>query len=427
MIDLETADYFKDPALIHDPFPYFEHIRAKGPVVADPRNNAVLVTGYEEALAVYHDEERFSSVNAISGPYPPLPFTPDANDIGPQLEKHRDQMAFNDWIATKDPPTHTALRGLLMGLITPARVKRNEEYMWRAADRQIDEFIKRGSFEAITDYCRPFTVMVIADLLGVPEEDHKAFCDDYPALPTQIEGDDLPVNPFDFLTETFTKYIKDRRAEPRNDYLNHVAHAKLPDGTLPSLIDAVNTAVFLFSAGQDTSARLIAGALRAMGERPELQKKLREERNLIPIYLEEVLRLDPPVKCSFRMARVPAKVGNVDVTPGTTVALLVGAVNRDPRRFERPSEILFDRKSSRDHTSFGRGIHTCAGAPLARNEALVTFQRLFDRTTDIRISEAKHGPAGARNFSYDPTYLLRGLQALHLEITPKDGASSRAA
>ena len=123
------------------------------------------------------------------------------------------------------------------------------------------------------------------------------------------------------------------------------------------------------------------------------------------------------MKSDFRLARMPAKIGDVDVKPGTTVLILSNAVNRDPRRFEQPHEFRLGRKNVRDHLSFGRGVHSCVGAPLARAETKVSLERLFDRTTDIRINEEKHGPAGARRFDYEPTFLLRGLKELHLEFT----------
>jgi cytochrome P450 len=128
------------------------------------------------------------------------------------------------------------------------------------------------------------------------------------------------------------------------------------------------------------------------------------------------------VKCNFRVARVPVKVGDVDVAPGTTVMLLLGAINRDPRHFERPAELLADRANAREHLSFSRGIHSCAGAPLARAEGFICLQRIFDHIEDFSICDSKHGPAGERRYSYEPTYLLRGIQALHLDIQPRTGA-----
>jgi len=306
---------------------------------------------------------------------------------------------------------------LLMGIITPVRLKKNEEFMWRLVDRRIGEFERRGGFEVVNDLARPFTVMVVADLLGVPEEDHKEFCENFRPVPAQIGGaGDLEHNPLEFLSAYFTRYIEERRRNPRKDALSELAHAKFPDGSTPTLKDVVNIAEFLFTAGQDTSARLITAALRFLGERQELQQKLRQQRDLIPNFLEEVLRFEPPVKCNFRVARVPVKVGELDLAPGTTVMLLTGAINRDPQRFERPAELLFDRPNAREHISFSRGIHSCAGAPLARAEGVICLQGIFDRIEEFRVSESHHGPAGARRYSYEPTYLLRGMQELHLDI-----------
>src|SRR5262249_43547265 len=155
-------------------------------------------------------------------------------------------------------------------------------------------------------------------------------------------------NPLEFLGRYFTRYVEERRLNPRNDGLSQLAQAKFPDGTTPPLSDVVNIAEFLFTAGQDTSARLIASALRFLGAHRDLQQLLRRQRNLIPNFLEEVLRIEPPVKCNFRVARVPVKVGELDVAPGTTVMLLLGAVNRDPRRFERPAELLPERPNARE-------------------------------------------------------------------------------
>jgi len=419
MSEIAVADWFTDLSLIADPFPYYEQLRARGPVIREPHHGVVVVTGYEEGIAVYRDDEKFSSINAPSGPLPPLPFTPDPEDIGPQIEAYRDRIVYGDWLVTRDRPAHTAYRRLLMGLITPTRLKRNEEFMWRLADRQIGEFMDRGGFEVISDLARPFTIMVIADLLGIPEEDHKEFCENYDPVPAQI-GDtgELAHNPLEFLGRYFARYIEERRRNPRRDGLSELAHAKFPDETTPPLSDVVHLAEFLFTAGQDTSARLLGAALRFLGERPELQRRLRQQRELIPNYLEEVLRIEPPVKCNFRVARVPVKVGDLDVAPGTTVMLLTGAINRDPRRFERPAELWLDRINAREHLSFGRGIHACAGAPLARAEGSICLQRMFDHTDDFRVSDAQHGPAEARRYTYEPTYLLRGLQELHLEVTP---------
>ncbi len=145
---------------------------------------------------------------------------------------------------------------------------------------------------------------------------------------------------------------------------------------------------------------------------------LRDKRELISNFVEEALRLEGPIKGDFRLARVSTKLSGVDIPAGTTVMVLNGVAGRDPRQFECPGEFRVDRPNARHHLAFGHGIHTCPGAPLARSEGRVSIERLLDRTANIEISEAAHGPAGARRFEYLPTSMFRGLSRLHLEFTP---------
>ena len=151
---------------------------------------------------------------------------------------------------------------------------------------------------------------------------------------------------------------------------------------------------------------------------------LRAERERIPNFIEETLRMESPVKGDFRLSRFPTTLGGVDLPAGTTVMLVNAAANRDPRNFEDPATFQIDRPNARTHLSFGRGVHTCPGAPLARAEARVSLERLLDRTADIRISEAHHGPPDDRRYRYVPTFILRGLTKLHLEFTPVEGGGA---
>jgi cytochrome P450 len=156
--------------------------------------------------------------------------------------------------------------------------------------------------------------------------------------------------------------------------------------------------------------------LKVIGDQPEIQAKLRADRSLLPNFIEECLRIESPVKGDFRLSRVPTTVGGQALGAGCTLMVINAAANRDPRRFSDPDTFDPDRKNARQHLAFGRGIHSCPGAPLARAETRVGLERLLDRTTDIRINEKHHGPASNRNYQYIPTYILRGLTQLHLEF-----------
>jgi cytochrome P450 len=419
--DFEEMNFFRDDRLVADPYPYFDALREQCPVRREPHHDVMMVTGYDEAVEVFHDARTFSSCVSVTGPFPGFPVPLEGDDVTGLIERHRDELPFNDQLPTLDPPVHTDHRALLMRLITPKRLKENEAAMWRLADRQLDVFLAGGEGEFIGEFAGPFTLLVIADLLGVPEEDQQEFARTLQHRPRSegvgIIGEEMTHSPLEFLYSRFTAYIEDRRREPRQDVLTGLATATFPDGSTPDVADAVRVAANLFSAGQETTVRLLSSALKVIAERPGIQRLLRAERDRIPNFIEETLRMESPVKGDFRLSRVPATVGGIDVPAGTIVMVLNGAANRDPRRFDDPATFDPARPNARHHLAFGRGIHTCPGAPLARAEARVAIERLLDRTTDIRIAERVHGPAEARRYRYIPTYILRGLTRLHLEFT----------
>jgi cytochrome P450 len=417
--DYESIDFFTDASLIPDPYPYFDHLRAKCPVLPESHHGVVAVTGHREALAVYRDPA-FSSCVAVAGPFSGLPFEPSGEDVGPLIEQHRQQIPMSEHIVTQDPPHHTRTRGLLSRLLTPKRLKENEDFMWRLADQQLDEFIANGTCEFLDDYARPFSGLVIADLLGIPAEDHEEFRAVFSGQVVGAIDDDTlsrTHNPLEWLDHKFSTYIGERRRQPRVDVLTELAEAKYPDGSTPDIIDVVRLATFLFAAGQETTTKLLSFGMRVIAERDDIQALLRRNRDRIPAFIEEALRMESPVKSHFRMARTPTTVGDVAVPAGATVMLLPGASNRDARKFDEPAQFRVDRPNVREHVAFGRGNHSCPGAPLARAEGRISLHRILDRMSDITISEAKHGPPGARRYTYEPTWQMRGLTELHLEFS----------
>src|SRR5215510_117249 len=249
-----------------------------------------MVTGFEEAMSVYNNAAVFSSCNTVAGPWAQWPVPIEGDDISHIIDAYRDNLMFSDQLPSFDPPRHTEHRGLLMRLITPRRLKENEEFMWRLADRQIDEFLAKGECEFIREFAGPFTLLVIADLLGVPEEDRATFRARLgrPRGGLGSTGSDtMEHSPLELLYQWFTSYVEERRREPRGDVLTGLATAKFPDGSTPEVIDVVRVASNLFAAGQETTVRLLGAALQLIAERPELQKQLRENSSLIPNFVEE--------------------------------------------------------------------------------------------------------------------------------------------
>jgi cytochrome P450 len=417
----EMADWFTDGSLANDPYPYLAHLRSKCPVQPTGRRGVVAITGYDEATEIFRDHENFSACLTVVGPF--ASFLPvEGDDVSEIIEAHRPELPMNEHMVTMDPPVHTRERALLMGLLTPKRLKENESFIRDLADGQLDRIVGRGHCEFIGDYAKPLATLVIADLLGVPEADHDRFRQGFGLIGGQTGdlrgGVSYQINSMEWLDDSFTDYIEERRREPRNDVMTSLALATYPDGSTPDVISVVRTATFLFAAGQETTAKMLAQAVRFLAEDRELQDELRADPQRIPNLIEETLRIESPTKTDFRLAKRNTSVAGVSIAGGTPVMVLLGAANHDPRRFECPDEFRPDRPNAKEHIAFGRGIHSCPGGPLARAEGRISIERLLARTRNIRLSEEHHGPPSARRFDYEPTWMLRAMEELHIEFDP---------
>jgi len=416
--EARQVDFFADIEVTQDLPGYLAGLRAKCPVLREPFHDVFMVTGMEAAMDVFQQQaDAFSSSVAVTGPLPPLPFVP-GGDIRAQIAEHRHEMPWTDHLATYDGEEHALHRAMMSQLLTHKRLKANEDYVVGLVERLVDGIIDQGGCEITEDFAHALSTLVIADLLGVPEEDRQSLLEAMGPDPTQMDGDQgfkIGSDPLIHLHERFRGYLEERLREPRDDMLTNLAQATLRDGTDPGLTRKARLSCFLFGAGQDTSARLVAFSFRVLGDYPDIQAKLRTEPHRIPEFVEEVLRFEPPVKTLSRLAVRDVEVGGVPIPKGSIVTVCTGGVNRDPAHFANPDTFDYDRENVRDHVSFSRGSHACLGAPLARMEVRVALERFLASTSDIRISQAHHGPPGARNYSYEPTYLLHGLTALHVE------------
>ncbi len=426
MQKLEERDYFTDYEILKDPYSYFEAVRAHGPIYKNPDRDYLVVTGFKETVEILNNHQDFSAIIGVAGAAAPLPFEPQGSDITPQVEEHRLEFLAGDSLVNLDDLPHTHARSLLTSLFTPSRLKANEEFIAAYSDQMIRKVVAKGETEMIKDIATPFVTMVIADLLGVPEGDRQLFMDVIEAAPppgsldeSQNNFDD-PNHPMVVMGTYFYGYVTDRRENPRDDILSELSNAKYPDGTTPDAVDIVQTATFLFGAGQDTSAKLLGNCLRLAVEVPGLQDKIRQDRSLIPQFVEEVLRLEGSTKQTARLARRDTKIGDLPVPAGTKILLALSAANRDPERWEEPQALILDRPRIKEHVAFGRGKHVCAGAPLARVEVRILLEKLFEYTSNIDFDAEKHGPPGNRNFHYEPSFIIRGLESLYLKLTPSE-------
>jgi cytochrome P450 len=435
-MDYETADFYSDTALVDDPHAYFDFLRAQGPVTRLPHRNVVAVTGYEETVQVMLDTEHFSSINAVGGPLPPLPFEPRGDDITAQLEASRKHIPFADQIVTEQGARHLNLRSIVATLFTPSRLKALEPSLRATAEGLIDEFAADGKVDLVAQYGGPYATLIIADLLGIPESSrakYRVWLEG--AVPAKMgaSADEMKKNPivnigkdlFGLITKRrlmnkaplkWFKGLAYRAPDGRDDILTDLALAKFPDGSQPTLIDLTALGGFLFGAGQDTTNRLLANGFRVIATHPDIQQELRDNPKRIPDFLEELLRYEGSVKSGGRMCQKTTTLGGVEIMAGTTILMSHMAANRDPKRFADPHVFDMNRPKIKEHLAFGRGAHTCIGAPLARREVAVSIERLLARMGNIRLSETHHGPESARKFFYEPTYILRAMRELHLEF-----------
>jgi cytochrome P450 len=430
MQPLVERDYFSDHSILRDPYQYFEAVRAKGPIYRIPGKDIVVVTGHDETLEVLLNTKDFSSALAPQGPAAPLPFEPQGPDITQQIEAHRTEFIGGDLLVAYDDRQHGLSRSLLSRLFTPSRLRENEIFISELADQLVKDAVAWGGCELIKEIATPFVTLVIADLLGVPADDRQLFMDAIEAGPPpgSLNSDDLMAQnqPLVIMGMHFLQYVQDRRERPGNDILSELANATYPDGTTPDILEIVRLATFLFGAGQDTSAKLLGNAMCFIVDQPGLQAQLRADPALIPQLLEEVLRLEGSTKMTARLARRDTRIGDMEIPVGTKVMLALAAANRDPRRWKDPQQFMLGREKAREHLGFGRGAHVCAGAPLARVEVRVILEKFLEHTADIDLVEQKHGPHGARNLEYEPSFIIRGLADLHVKLTPKPGQAAAA-
>jgi cytochrome P450 len=432
-VSYEAADWYTDVSLVDDPHAYFRWLRSQGPVVRLPHHNAVAVTGYEETIQVMLDSEHFSEINAVTGGLVELPFTPAGDDITDLLSQHRKQIDFADQIVAESGVRHADLRSILARLFTPSRLKQLQPKLLATAEALIGEFHQDGRVDIVRQYGGPYGALVISDLLGLSEKTRTKFrglLEGAIPIPMDATKEEMMKNPLVGVGKDLFGLIARRRLAnhalmrplrallAQEDILNDLAQATYPDGSKPTLVDLTGLAAFLFGAGQDTTNRLLANGFKVIATRPDIQQELRDDPKRIEAFVEEVLRYDGSVKSGGRLCKKTTTLGGVEIKAGTPILMSHMAANRDPKRFPDPDTFDMDRPRIKEHLAFGRGAHTCIGAPLARREVVVSIERLLARMGNIRLSEAQHGPEGARRFTYEPTYVLRALKELHLEFDP---------
>ena len=392
---LDAADVLDlaDPAVVTDPYPHLARLRAQAPLAWHSGLGLWVATSHEACGAVLRDR-RLGRVFR--------PRTPEG-----------DWETFNwlhaDSILDSEPPKHTRLRRLVAGAFGRGHVARLAPRIEQLAQGLLDAAAPPGSaepFDVLAAYAEPLPVLVIAELLGVPEADRVHLRPWSQAIVKMYEVDhtDEQEAQARAASAEFSDYVEalaaDRARHPGDDLLTDLVQAR-DGGDRLSGRELVATAVLLLNAGHEASVNGFGNGLHSMLSAQPRPAVDIEDPAAVERLAEEFLRHDSPLHLFERTAKEPADVAGLHLEPGDKVAALLGAANRDPAVFADPDRFDPTREPN-PHLAFGAGIHFCIGAPLARLELQVSLRTLWRRFPGLQLVEAERRP----------TFVLRGFERL---------------
>jgi cytochrome P450 len=391
---------FRDPAFLADPYPVFRQLRASAPVFKAPFGRWFL-TGYDDTSLLLRDK-RFGR-----GYHDPEAMV---RRFGPTAMQEPAVVELTHMMLMRDPPDHTRLRGLVTKAFTARRIEALRDSIQLLTDRLVDKVAQRGSMDAIRELAFPLPVLVICELLGIPEADRQRFVTGSssgaallnPTPPTRAELDRANAGSLES-SAYFEALFEQRRRDPQDDLITQLVQAEEAGDRLSTAELRANVSL-LFAAGHETTVNLIGNGFYSLLRHPEQWQILRDDPTLVANAIEEVLRFESPVQAVGRTASEPVELGGVGVEKNDIVVSLVGGANRDPAVFEDPERFDVTRNDLRP-LSFGGGIHFCLGAQLARIEAAVVFETILHRLPDLKLTDPEHP-------KWRPSFVLRGLTEL---------------
>lgn len=361
--------------LITDPGRAAE-LQKQGPVhrTTSPTGMPVwLVVGYDEATAALSDRRLSVAASHAAGAL-------DGGTLNPDL---RDALLKS--LTTSDPPDHTRLRRLVSSAFTIRQVEAMRPWIGRLIDDLIDRFEPSGRVELMAEFAAPLPILVISELLGIPEADRPQVRDWSRALISGLGTPDFPVP----IAAQFVDYLRDliasRRAQPDETLISRLIRARDENDAL-SANELTATIFLMIVAGHDTTLSLIGNGVYLLMTEPERAAQLRAEPGQLPAAIEEFLRLESPVPtANFRVALESFEIGGTRIAAGDMVLISLQSANRDLSKFPDPAGLDPARAQGR-HLAFGHGIHFCLGAPLARIEAEQAIGALLNRFPKLRLA-----------------------------------------
>ena len=396
-----TFDPF-DPVFRTDPYPVYARLREENPVHPSALGGLV-VTRHADCLHVLRhpaassDERNSDLFRAMQ----------EAGEVDEELVDARPFLFL-------DPPDHTRLRRLVTKAFTPRTIERLRPRVQELVDELLDARVGTGSIELVEDFAYLVPVQIISELLGVPPEDHERFKGwsrdlargldpDFILPPEVVEKRKQAIDAF---SAYFLELIAERRRVPQDDLLSALVAAEDAGDRLTER-ELLSTCTLLLVAGHETTVNLIANGTLALLRHPDELRRLRDDPSIARTAVEELLRFDPPVQLTARVALEDMEIGGQTLAKGTSAILLLGSANRDEAAFAEPDQLDIGRTDNH-HLAFGFGTHFCLGAPLARLEGEVALTTLVRRFPDLAL--ATDAPR------YKENLVLRGLEELPLSL-----------
>ena len=368
---LTDYDIF-EPSFIANPYPGYSEIRESECPIAhtDRYQGSWLPTRYEDVVALAQEYEVFTSRGILVMPPPPG-----------QAEGAYGGVAAPP--ITSDPPDHHWHRRLILPVFAPQAVAKYEQGTKDLCNALIDEFIDKGTADAAADYAQHIPVRVISTMLGVPFDMEEEFTDWVRGVLENMHDLERRKRSRQSIIEFFLAQVEDRRKNPReNDLITELLNTEVEGKKVP-IEYVLGVCNLMLVAGIDTTWSAIGSVMWHMAQHPEHRKQLRENDDLWPTAIEELLRVYAPVTMA-RIVDHDVEFQGCPMKAGDRVLMAFPAANRDPRQFENPDEVILDREHNR-HVAFGSGIHRCAGSNLARLEVRVALQTWLERIPEFEL------------------------------------------
>lgn len=387
------------PFDLAEPFDFYARARAQAPVFYSPEIDYWVVTRYDDMRGIFRDPVTFSSENT-QAPYKPRPAeVPQILEAG--------GFSVVSGLSGKQPPDHTRLRGFIKQAFTPRRVASLEPEIRAIAARMIERFAGRGQADLVVELARELPALVIFRMLGIPDADVPQV-KEWAQSRVYMNFGDRPVEEQVHHAENLVRYwrywrdlVQSRFATPQDDLPGDlVGIYRQGDQTITT--DEIAALVYgQLTAGHETTTALLSNGLKELLGQPEAWQAICRDRGVIPVAVEELLRVSAPVFTWKRRVKAPAQVGGVDLPAGTNLLLLLGSANHDDAVFENPDRIDLGRENASR-----QGIHFCLGAPLARLEGRVVLEELSARLPTLRLVPGQRFDYGANTSFRGPSHLL---------------------